>query len=109
MRSDDFKKLNNEFEPGTFTLSSEFNKKATMFILSDGVFINGEVTEYGDRVTDHHELMREVDCSGLIIVDPERETLIVQDPKITDEQSKALLQVPEYFEVMFESFLAGGA
>lgn len=105
MRSDDFKKLNNEFEPGTFTLSREFNKKSSMFITTDGFFINGEVTEWGDRVTDHHELLRETDCSEMIIVDPERETLIIQDKtKITDEQAKAVQQVPNNFEVMFESF-----
>lgn len=103
MRSEKFLLINQEFEEGTFLLSENFDERASMFITTDGFFINGEVTEFGDRAADHHELMRECDCSELVIIDPERQTLIIQDETLlTEEQGEAIQQVPEYFEVMFE-------
>ena len=103
MRIQDFKKdFASELETGTLAIGSEISER-TIFILADGTIINAEFNEYGDRCTDHRQVLavEGYDMANMITIEPESGSVILpHENNLTWQQVEAVEGLEEFYPLL---------
>ncbi len=87
-----------ELEEGMLKIGDVVSNE-TIFILRDGTIINAEFNEYGDRCTDHRQVLSDSRYSidDLITIEPESQTVILPVNAVTTEQVESLQTIDEVY------------
>ena len=89
-----------ELETGTLAIGSEISEQ-TIFILRDGTIINAEFNEYGDRCTDHRQVLavEGYDMGDMITIEPESGSVILPY-EFTWQQVEAVEGLEEFYPLL---------
>ena len=87
-----------EIETGALIIADEVSD-LTIFILRDGTIIDAEFNEYGDRCTDHRQVLsvQGYSMNDLVTIEPESQTLILPDNELTWDQVESLGGLEEIY------------
>ena len=88
-----------ELETGMLIIADELSE-ATIFILEDGTIINAEFDGWGDRCTDHRQVLsdKRYSMDDLVTLEPESQTIILPDNGTTQEQYESLKGIEEIYK-----------
>lgn len=75
----------------------------TIFVLSDGTYIDAEFSEFGDRCTVHSQVLNEdgYTMDDLVTIEPERQTVIMPEKGFTWEQYNALNGIEDIYNNLY--------
>lgn len=91
-----------ELKEGTLFISDTLTNH-TIFVLSDGTYIDGEFNEFEERCTDHSQVLNEegYTMDDLVTIEPERQTVIMPDKGLTWEQYNALNGIEDIYNNLY--------